>query len=156
MRRGFGGWNNMMGMGNCGTIAGPQNEVMMGWGCGPGFFNGMGNCGPMAGGFGQMPCQQGGMGNWMPQQGGPMQMPGWGRGFQRQLGPGPAQEIWGRRNGTCLAVKDQRPASGMGLVSKYLTPNHELVLAVCLPKAHSQFFTTPIAYPNPDFKCKLK
>lgn len=97
MRRGFGGRNNMMG--NCGTIAGPQNEVMMGWGCGPGFFNGMGNCGPMAGGFGQMSCQQGDMGmgncNCMSQQGGPMQMRGWGRGFQRQLVPGPgAHNMW--------------------------------------------------------------
>ena len=67
-RRGFGGCNNMMG-----------------------------NCGPMAGGFGQMPCQQGGMGmgNWMPQQGGPMQMRGWGRGFQREWTPGPgADNMW--------------------------------------------------------------
>ncbi len=97
MRRGFGGCNNMMG--NYGAIAGPQNEAMMGWGCGPGFFNGMGNCGPMAGGFGQMPCQQGGMGmgNWMPQQGGPMQMRGWGRGFQRQWNPGPGAENMGQQ-----------------------------------------------------------
>ena len=95
MRRGFGSCNNMMG--NCGAMAGPQNEVTKGWGCGPGIFNGMGNCGPMAGGFGQMPCQQGGMGNyWMPQQGGPMQMRGWGRGFhQREWNPGPgADNMW--------------------------------------------------------------
>jgi len=93
--RGFGGCNNMMG--NCGAIAGPQNEVTKGWGCGPGFFNGMGNCGPMAGGFGQMPCRQNGMGmgNCMPQQGGPGQMPGWGRGFQREWTPGPgADNMW--------------------------------------------------------------
>ncbi|MGB7582794.1 MAG: hypothetical protein WBL85_10160 [Sedimentisphaerales bacterium] len=87
MRRGFGGCNNMMG--NCGVIAGPQNEVTMGWGCGPGIFNGMGNCGPMvgAGGFGQMPCQQGR----------PMQMRGWGRGFQREWNPGPGAENMGQQ-----------------------------------------------------------
>jgi hypothetical protein len=59
---------------------------------GPGFGgrnNMMGNCGPMAGGFGQMPCQQGGMGmnNWTPQQGGPGQMPGWGNRFQQGQAP---------------------------------------------------------------------
>ncbi|MGD0552690.1 MAG: hypothetical protein ABSB25_08570 [Sedimentisphaerales bacterium] len=96
MRRGFGGCNNMMG--NCGAFAGPQYEVTKGWGCGPGFFNGMGNCGPIAGGFGQMPCQQGGMSNCMPQQGGPMQMRGWERGgFQKQWTPGPGAENMGQQ-----------------------------------------------------------
>jgi hypothetical protein len=68
MRRGFGGCNDMMG-----------------------------NCGAMAGGFGQIPCQQGGMGmgNCMPQQGGQGQMPGWGRGFQREWTPGPGTDnMW--------------------------------------------------------------
>ncbi len=89
MGRGFGGCNNMMG--NCGATAGPQNEVTMGWGCGPGIFNGMGNSGPMPGrNFGQMPCQQGGMGmsNCMPQQGGQGQMAGCGRGSQKDCAQG--------------------------------------------------------------------
>jgi hypothetical protein len=80
------------------TMAGPQwGQFQAMNGCGRGPCGGMGNCGPMAGGFGQMPCQQGGMGmgNCMPQQNGPMQMPGCGYGFQRQLPPGPGPEnMW--------------------------------------------------------------
>ncbi|MGD0571677.1 MAG: hypothetical protein ABSB11_01500 [Sedimentisphaerales bacterium] len=98
MRRGFGGCNNMMG--NYGAVAGPQNEAMMGWGCGPGFFNRMGNCCPMAGGFGQMPCQQQGMGMgaWGQPYGRRMPMRGWERGgFQRQLNPGPGAENMGQQ-----------------------------------------------------------
>jgi|GEM_PF-1317013 len=87
---GFGGCNNMMG--NYGVMAGPQNEAIKGWGCGPGFSNGMGNCGAMPGqNFGQMPCQQGGMGmgNCMPQQNGPGQMRGCERGgFQKNCTQG--------------------------------------------------------------------
>jgi hypothetical protein len=49
--------------------------------------NTMGNCCPMAGGFRQMPCQQGGMGMG-PQQNSPGQMPGCGRGFQKNCTPG--------------------------------------------------------------------
>jgi hypothetical protein len=60
-----------------------------------GYNNMMGNCGPMAGGFEQMPCQQGGMGNCMPQQNGPEQMPGWRHGFQREWPPSPgADNMW--------------------------------------------------------------
>lgn len=51
--------------------------------------NMMDNSCPMAGGFGQMPCQQGGMGmgNCMPQQNNPGQMPGCRRGFQKNCTP---------------------------------------------------------------------
>ena len=87
--RGFGGCNNMMG--NGGAFAGPQGE-QSGWGCGPGFYKGMGNCGPMAGGFGQMPCQQGGMGPMEQLYGQHMPMPGCGHGFQRKWTPGPGEE----------------------------------------------------------------
>jgi hypothetical protein len=74
------------------TMAGPrwgQFQAMNG--CGQGPCGCMGNCGPMAGGFRQMPCQQGGMGmgNCMPQQNGPGQMPGWERGFQQGWTPRP-------------------------------------------------------------------
>jgi hypothetical protein len=108
------GWNRGWAMqgpcGNCSwamrgprgnwgvAMAGPrwgQFQAMNGRCQGP--CGGMGNCCPMAGGFGQMPCQQGGMGmgNCMPQQNGPGQMPGWGRGFQRQWSPGPgADNMW--------------------------------------------------------------
>ncbi len=74
------GWNQCCAMrglcGNCGCamqgqgrnqccqMAGPhwgQCQAMRGHGFG-GCNNMMGNCGAMAGGFGQMPCQQGGMG----------------------------------------------------------------------------------------------
>jgi len=53
-----------------------------------------GGIGPMAGGFGQMPCQQGGMGmgNWMPQQNGPAPMPGWGHRFQQGWAPEQGEE----------------------------------------------------------------
>jgi hypothetical protein len=53
----------------------------------------------MAGGFGQMPYQQGymGMNNWMPQQGGPRQMRGWGRGFQQNWTPGPGADNTGQQ-----------------------------------------------------------
>jgi hypothetical protein len=91
--RGFGGCNNMMG--NCGTFAGPQNAAK-GWGCGPGFYNGMGNCGPMAGGFEQMPCQQGGVGPLAQPNGQRMPMRGWRQGFQREW-PGPGAENMGQQ-----------------------------------------------------------
>ena len=73
-------------------MAGPQCgkfQAMRGRGFG-GCNKMMGNCGLMAGGFGQMPCQQGGMGTGkcMPQQNGPGQMPGCGRGFQKNCAPG--------------------------------------------------------------------
>ena len=98
------GWNRGWAMRGPGPnqgcpMAGPrweQFQAMRGRGFG-GCNNMMGNCGPMAGGFGQMPCQQGGMGmgNCMPQQNGPGQMPGWGRGFQREWTPGPgADNMW--------------------------------------------------------------
>ena len=89
------GWNQgcaMRGQGqNQGCPMAGQFQPMRGRGFG-GRNNMMGNCGPMAGGFGQMPCQQGGMGmgNRMPQQNGPGPMPGWGRGgFQQNCAPGP-------------------------------------------------------------------
>jgi hypothetical protein len=106
------GWNQGCPMrgprGNCGwamqgqgpkqgcpiAMAGPrcgQFQPMRGNGFG-GRNNMMGNGGPMAGGFGQMPCQQGGMGmgNSMPQQNGHGPMRGWGRGgFQQNCAPGP-------------------------------------------------------------------
>jgi hypothetical protein len=75
------GWNQ-----GC-PMAGPrwgQFQAMNG--CGQRPCGGMGNCGPMAGGCGQMPCQQPGMGmgNCMPQQNGPGQTPGWERGGSRE------------------------------------------------------------------------
>jgi len=78
------------------AMAGPQwgqFQPMRGRGF-AGCNNMMGNCCPMAGGAGQMPCQQRGMGmgNCMPQQNGPGQMPGCGRGFQRQWSPGPGAD----------------------------------------------------------------
>ena len=75
-----------------------QFQAMRGRGFG-GCNNMMGTCGPMAGGFGQMPCQQGGMGmgNCMPQQNCPGQMPGWGRGFQREWMPGPGADNMGQQ-----------------------------------------------------------
>jgi hypothetical protein len=106
------GWNQCCAMngpcGNCGwampnqgcPMAGPQwgqFQPMPGRGFG-GCNNMMGNCGPMAGGFRQMPCQQGmGMGSCMPQQNGPGQMPGCGRGFQREWTPGPGAENMGQQ-----------------------------------------------------------
>jgi hypothetical protein len=89
-----GGWNQGYPM------AGPRwGQFQAMDGCGRGPCCGMDNCGPMAGGFGQMPCQQGymGMNNWIPQQGGPMQMRGWGRGFQREWTPGPGPDNMGQQ-----------------------------------------------------------
>jgi len=100
------GWNRGWAMrGPCGNwgcpMAGPRWEhfqAMRERGFG-GCNNMMGNCGPMAGGFGQMPCQQGGMGmgNCMPQQNGPGQMPGCGHGPQRQWSPGPGPDNMGQQ-----------------------------------------------------------
>jgi hypothetical protein len=108
------GWNQGCPMrgprGNCGwamqgqgpkqgcpiAMAGPrcgQFQPMRGNGFG-GRNNMMGNGGPMAGGFGQMPCQQGGMGmgNSMPQQNGPAPMRGWDHRFQQDCTPEQGEE----------------------------------------------------------------
>jgi len=85
-------------MGNCGAIAGPQNEVTKGWGCGPGFLTAWEIAGRWpadsdrclaAGWYGQL---------LDAQQGGPMQMRGWGRGFhQREWNPGPGADNMGQQ-----------------------------------------------------------
>jgi hypothetical protein len=107
------GWNQCCAMngpcGNCGWAMrgpGPNQGCPM---AGPRWqqFEAMNSCcrfhrggmGPIAGGFEQMPCQQGGMGmdNCMPQQNGPRQMPGWGHGFQKEWAPGPGADNMGQQ-----------------------------------------------------------
>ena len=105
--REFGGFNNMR-MGNWEAVAGPQNEAMMGWGCGPGFFNRMGNCGPMCCEGGQMPCRQNNA----------MQMRGCGQGFQQ--GQMPCQQ--GNMNMAC--ERQQQCEDNMG-APRWNMPRHE-------------------------------